>query len=168
MSRAAGGGAGVGRTATLARAAAAGLTVMAVLAGCTDATDDSLGGFGLPVVDPEDVPGERERLTGVMHVERDGCFTWTGDGDGDSEGETDERRWVVWPRGAEQDGDRVRLEDGSEVIDGAAITGSGLRADAAALPDWELTDSYFRAFGTFCGADESGIVVLDDVRLDRP
>ncbi|RPF26904.1 hypothetical protein [Georgenia muralis] len=167
MRRAAGGGGGVDR-AVVARAAAAGLTAAAVLAGCTDATDDALGGFGLPVVDPDDVPGEREQLTGVVHVERDGCFTWTGDGDGDGDSETDERRWVVWPRGAEQDGDRVRLEDGDEITDGDTLTGTGLRADAAALPDWELTDSYFRAFGTFCGADERGIVVLDDVRLDRP
>ena len=70
-----GGAAGVDRAALVARAAAAWLTSVAVLAGCTDATDDALGGFGLPVVDPDDVPGEREQLTGVMHVEQDGCFT---------------------------------------------------------------------------------------------
>ncbi|WP_447924456.1 hypothetical protein [Georgenia muralis] len=162
MRRRRGEGAGVDRAPLVARAAAVGLTAMAVLAGCTDATDDALGGFGLPVLDPDDVPGEREQLSGVMHVESNGCFTWTGEGD------PDEGRWVVWPRGAEQDGDRVRLAGGDEVTDGDTITGSGLRADAAALPDWELTDSYFRSFGTFCGADERGIVVLDDVRLDRP
>ena len=155
-----GGRAGVERAAYVARVAAAGLTAMAVLAACTDATDDAQGGFGLPVVDPDDVPGEREQLTGVMHVEVDGCFTWTGDGDGDADG----RRWVVWPRGAEHDGDRVRLADGGEITEGDVITGTGLRTDAAVLPDWELADSYFRAFGTFCGADERGVVVLDDVR----
>lgn len=114
-----------------------------------------MGGFGLPSVRPGSIPGPRELLVGSLHVEENGCFTWTGTGS--------ERRWVVWPRTAEQDDDLVRLGDGTAVTDGDEISGQGFRADAAVLPGWDDRDSYFGAYGRFCEADDRGIVVFDDV-----
>src|SRR5690606_27278312 len=131
--------------------------VALLLAACGADPDDSQAGFGLPTVSPDQVAGARTDLSGTMHVESNGCFTWTGDD------EESERRWVVWPASASHDGDRVDLGDGRSLTDGDAVVGTGLRADADVLPEWEHRDSYFFSFGTFCGADERGVVVFDEV-----
>jgi hypothetical protein len=131
---------------------------LGVTAGC-DAEDDTEGGFGLPVrsaageVDLATAP-----VTGVLRVESDGCFTWEQeeqDGGG--------RAWVVWPDGAEQDGDRVLLVDGTPVRAGQRLSGTGAVVAAEAFADWANPDSYLGAFGRFCDAGERGVVVLDDV-----
>lgn len=121
-----------------------------LLAGCS-----AMGGFGLPSVPPGSIPGPREVLVGTLHVEDNGCFTWSGPGS--------ERRWVVWPRNAEQDDVFVLLGDGTAVTDGDTLTGTGIRADADVLPAWDNRDSQIGAHGRFCDADDRGIVVFDEV-----
>lgn len=114
-------------------------------------------GPGLPVQPAvRALQGEREDLVGTLRVEDDGCFTWA---DG-----TTESRWVVWPPSATHDGARVRLGDGTLLGDGDRLEGAGFLGDADVLPEWDVADSYFRAFGEFCGAGERGVVVLDEVR----
>lgn len=134
-----------------------------LLAACgTDDPDQGMAGFGLPTVAPDDIDGPRTELAGTLHVERDGCFTWSGDDD------VSERRWAVWPASASHDGDHVALGDGSTVTEGDAVVGTGVRAEASSLPEWDERDSYFHSFGTFCGAAERGIVVFDDVQRPNP
>lgn len=129
--------------------------VATVVAGALCAGCSAMGGFGLPSVPPHSIPGSREVLVGTLHVEDNGCFTWTGRGS--------ERRWVIWPRTAEQEDVFVRLGDGTAVTDGDVLTGQGVRADAAVLPDWDNHDSQLGAHGRFCDADDRGVVVFDDV-----
>jgi hypothetical protein len=143
-------------TGSLGRRGLAAGAVCLALSGC-GAPSDSEGGFGLPR-QPDDapVPGARESLDGVLRVEADGCFTW--------ESGSGERRWVLWPPGSEDAGAQVRLPDGALVGDGQALSGTGALVGATALPQWESADSYFRSFGTFCDAGDTGVVVLDAVR----
>jgi len=141
----------------LAAVAAAAAAAVLVLAGCAGAGDETLAGFGLPVQPEEGVPGPRRPVSGVLRVEHNGCFTLEDAGGA--------RRWLVWPRDARHDDDHVVLGDGTAVGDGAVLVGEGARVDAAALPDF-TSDGYYGSFGRFCGADELGVVVLDEVRAD--
>lgn len=137
-------------------ARAVGLVLAAVVGAGCGPVGDSSAGFGMPT-QPRDrpVPGERTDVEGVLRVESNGCFTL--------ELEDGARRWVVWPPGTGMDDDGVVLGRSSRVADGDRLTGTGALVDAAALPDWENADSYFRAFGSFCEAGETGVVVLDVV-----
>ena len=137
----------------LAWPAAGAAAVLLALAGCAGA--DDLAGFGLAVQPEEGIAGPRGPVTGVLRVERNGCFTL--------EGADGARRWVLWPRDAQHDDDHVRLGDGTRVGDGAVLVGEGTFVDATALPDWSA-DGYYGSFGRFCAADELGVVVLDEVR----
>ena len=151
-------------TARLTRSAGQ-LAALAVLcfsvgacAGQPPAGDE--GGFGLPILPSNDPPrGPAGVVTGTLRVESNGCFTLDLD-EGD-------QPWVVWPSGTTQEGDRVILPGGDEVGDGDRLRGDGALADADDLPEWSVSDSYFHAFGTFCGADERGVVLLDRVHRDR-
>lgn len=127
--------------------------------------DDTLGGFGLPQLDAAD---RAEVLTdagastgpveGTLSILDDGCHTFSGTGPADG-------AWIVWPSGtAPVDGDKgqVRLVDGTTAVDGSALVGAGAVVTLADLPGGENQDSYFASFGTFCGADQRGVLVLED------
>lgn len=133
------------------------LAASAALAACAADASTEVG-FGLPTQPPDEpVEGPREELRGRLHVEDDGCFTW------DTGGAT--RPWIVWPAGGEHAGDRVVLPDGTSVGDGDALVATGARVAPDALPDYrDGGDSYFSAFGGFCGVEDRGVVVLDEVR----
>lgn len=117
-------------------------------------------GAGLPTVRASQVEGARAGLTGVVHVEQNGCFTVdTADG---------VHRWVVWPSsGARQDDDEVVLGgplSTTRVGEGASVECTGLVAGADVLPDWANPDSLLGANGRYCHADETGIAVFDVIR----
>lgn len=142
--------------------AAAGAALLAVVAlgatGCAGTSRDAQAGLGLPTSSPESLAALARTpvpVEGTLHVAANGCFLWR-----DAAG-TD--RWVLWPPDAEHDGDHVRLADGTRVGDGARLRGAGLEVDAADLPTWQDHDGYLHSFGTYCSADESGVLVLDDV-----
>lgn len=136
------------------RGAGGAIGVVLLLAACAPVGDDSQAGFGLPSVD--DVPGPHEGVQGTLHVEQNGCFTLELD--------DDVRPWAVWPPGAEHDGDHVVLPGGERVGEGAVLTGTGVLGPADLLPDWANQDSYFHSFGTFCAAEDRGVVLLVEVR----
>jgi hypothetical protein len=60
--------------------------------------------------------------------------------------------WVIWPRGAEHNGDQVLLADGTAVTEGATLTGSGLLLPIAdAVPKFTNRDSVPTGFGRRSG-----------------
>ncbi len=76
-------------------------------------------------------------------------------------------RWIVWPDTTtdKNDGATVVVGDRS-VSDGDVLTGTGALVNASVLPGWEDAEgSYFGGFGRYCGADEMGIVVLDEATV---
>jgi hypothetical protein len=132
-----------------------------LLAGCSGqpAPSDEAG-FGLPRHPVHTaLPDSLRDLTGTLRVEPNGCFTLDLD-EGD-------RRWVIWPRGAAQEGGRVILPDGDDVGDGDRLASVGAVTDAVDLPEWSVADGYLRSVGTFCDADRRGVVIVDRVRHDR-
>lgn len=147
----------------------AGVSALAImLSGCGGTVSDQ-GGFGLPSLDA----AEREEVRSVagaeaMHLEgslgllSNGCFVWSGDDEADG-------AWLVWPDAAQPDprtGDRVVLPDGSTAVKDAPLTATGSLVALSDLPGGSV-DSYFGSFGTFCGADERGVLMLDEVALAR-
>lgn len=144
---------------TSTRGAVAGALVLlcAGLAGCGPGTADDTAGFGLPIHEAE--PSSTvEEVSGTLRVESNGCFTLEVGGT---------RPWVVWPPGSSHDGDQVLLADGEAVADGDRLTGTGTLEGADALPDWTNPDSYFHSFGTFCEAEERGVVLLTQVQTEQ-
>lgn len=139
-----------------AAVAAAALVVLVTGCGVGEPGSDEVG-WGLPVLhDGEHVAGAVTPVDGAFRVEENGCFTL--------EMPDGSRRWVVWPRDAEQADDTVVLPDGGVVADGDRVSGTGVVAGAEVLPTWSTVDSYFRSIGDFCGAGEAGVVVLSEVR----
>jgi len=134
--------------------------VLAALALLPAACSGNEAGFGLPT-EPADetLAAARTDLSGTLHVESDGCFTW--------QGEDGLHRWVVWPRGAGQDmSDGARVRVGGRLLgEGDEVAGSGTLAEASVLPGWSDENSYFGSFGRFCDADVRGIVVFHEVSL---
>jgi hypothetical protein len=121
------------------------------LAACGTA-DDTEGGFGVPR-QPSDDPfaGPRTDIRGTVQVESDGCLTLdTGTG---------ESRWIVWPADQEDDQGQPVL-DGRVVGDGDVLVGTGAEVTVEALPD---ANGYYGSFAAFCSAEETGVVVFDDV-----
>lgn len=132
--------------------------VPAALAACSG--EEPSDGFGVPTVAFEEaVEAAAEPVEGTVAVRANGCF--------DLELPDGEVRWIVWPEGTRlgDDGDQLVVRD-LLVRDGDAISGTGALAGAEVLPGWEDPDSYFASFGTFCEAQEYGVVVLDEVTLD--
>ncbi|NCT92319.1 hypothetical protein GXB85_15365 [Cellulomonas sp. APG4] len=148
------------RSRPRARSATAALLVTVALAvtGCTGSPGDTQDGFGLPTSSPTmlaELPGATRPVEGTLRVATNGCFLWSDDGGAE--------RWVLWPPDARHDGDHVRLADGTRVGEGAELRGTGIAVDAADLPTWQEEDGYLHSFGTYCAADESGVLVLDEV-----
>jgi hypothetical protein len=128
------------------------LVLALLLAGCSG---DDEGGFGVPK-QPAEAPldGGRVTISGTVVVQSNGCLTLdTGIG---------APRWIVWPADQEDDMGQP-VVDGRVVADGDRLRGTGTQGTADVLPDWSNADSYFASYGTFCSAEETGIVVLDDV-----
>jgi hypothetical protein len=128
------------------------LAAVAVLlvAGCSSG-GDSEAGFGVPA-QPADAPlaGARTPIHGTVQVQGNGCLMLdTGSGP----------RWIVWPAGQESDQGQPVLE-GRLVADGDALRGTGAEITVEALPD---VNGYFGSFAAFCSAEDTGVVVLDDV-----
>jgi hypothetical protein len=131
---------------------------LVVVLGTGCATDEGEGGFGVPR-QPADAPlaGDRAPVRGTVQVEANGCLMLdTGTG---------RPRWVVWPADQDDDQGQVVLED-RLVVDGDVLRGSGAEIAVDALPGWSNRDSYFGSFAAFCSAEESGVLVLDDVARD--
>ena len=128
--------------------------VLLALAGCAQ-TDEGQAGFGVPT-QPSDEPvaGVRSEIRGTVRVADNGCVMLETSGAG--------RRWIVWPAGQEHDQGQPVLAD-RLVADGDVLRGTGALVSADALPGWADRQSYFGSFGTFCSAEETGVVVLDDV-----
>lgn len=134
-----------------------------VLAGCSPVSDEA--GFGLGDLSPQDraevltSAGVSARaLDGTLSVAGNGCFRWRGDVGDDA--------WIVWPDSAQPDrtdGAAVSLDDGSTVTDGSRLHGSGALVALDDLPAGADPDSYFGSFGRFCGAGDSGVIVLAEV-----
>lgn len=137
--------------------------VAAALLLCSCSASDE-GGFGLPTL-AADAAGDALRAAGAMAADLEGslvvggngCFRWSSDDGADG-------AWVVWPRGWKQDADHVVTDSGQTIGDGASLVGNGARIALADLPDGDDADSYFGAFGGFCKAEESGVVVLTSAR----
>ena len=136
--------------------------MLVVLSGCSS----SEVGFGLPTLSPSDASAaiasggaEPGPVSGELAVESNGCFSW-------STGEGTVRPWVVWPDDAKHDGDGVILGSGERVAAGAELEGIGAEVELADLPHAENPDSYFASFGTFCAADDTGVLVLTEVAPD--
>ena len=130
----------------------------AAIAACS--TEDDSDGFGVPTASfDETVDASAAPFEGTVTVRANGCF--------DLELPGGELRWIVWPEGTRlgDDGDELVVGD-LPVSDGDAITATGALTGAEVLPGWENPDSYFASFGTFCGAQEYGVVVLDEVAVD--
>ncbi len=128
------------------------LALALLLAGCSG---DDEGGFGVPK-QPADAPlaGTRTEIRGTFHVESNGCWTLdTGSGG---------HRWIVWPADQEDDQGQPVL-DGRVVADGDELTGTGAELSADALPEHGNPDGYWGSYSSFCSAQQTGIVVLDDV-----
>ncbi|MCL3863046.1 hypothetical protein [Actinotalea sp. K2] len=124
---------------------------------------DVQAGFGLPTQPPDEpFVGDRTALAGTFWVEDNGCFTLELD-PGTAGQEDHPRRWVVWPSDAEHAGDRVRLAGGSELLDGARVTGTGAVVALGTLPGWSDPSSYYGSFGRFCTTGVDQVVVLDAV-----
>ena len=134
-----------------------GLVAVVVLlaAGCGAADGEGEGGFGVPKQPAEEpLAGTRTPIRGTVQVESNGCLTLdTGTG---------EPRWIVWPADQEDDQGQPVL-DGRVVGDGDVLVGTGAEVPVDALPDWPNRDGYFGSFAAFCSAEETGVVVLDDV-----
>ncbi|GAA2980585.1 hypothetical protein GCM10010460_15260 [Microbacterium terrae] len=139
--------------------ALAGLVVCATATGCSD--PGARAGFGLPTLDPpdaEEIAGTAaEQLYGAVAVESNGCFTWRAD----EPGSDPDGAWIVWPDGAHQDDDEVVLATG-EVGDGDPVAAIGAVVEVDDLPGGSNADSYFGSFARFCGADETGVLVLTE------
>jgi hypothetical protein len=132
------------------------------LSGCTS----SEAGFGLPTLDASGASAavaegdvEPGPVAGTLAVESNGCFTW-------STGEAADRPWVVWPDDARQDGDGVILGSGERIVAGSELEGVGAKVELADLPGGSNPDSYFASFGTYCSADEAGVLVLTRIATD--
>ena len=140
------------------------IVAASMLTGCGAGGGDEAG-FGLGELAPEDARAVLDRagvtarpLQGALRVRDDGCFTWAGD---EADG-----AWIVWPdvvQADPDDGARVVLVGGQMVSDGAALSARGALVGLAELPDGRNPDSYFGAYGRFCGADSGGVMLLSDV-----
>jgi hypothetical protein len=123
-----------------------------LLAGCGG---DDEAGFGLPR-QPADAPlaGTRTEIRGTFHVESNGCWTLdTGSGG---------HRWIVWPADQEDDMGQPVL-DGRVLADGDELRGTGAEGTTDVLPERGNPDGYWGSYSSFCSAEQTGIVVLDDV-----
>ena len=118
------------------RAGAAVLVGIALAAFCGCASDEA--GFGLPVLDTDDAQAaiasgssEPASLAGTLHVESNGCFTWSAA----SEADDSDGAWIVWPAEARQDADVVVLGSGARVgeNDDLEVVGAVVALDD--LPD---------------------------------
>ncbi len=148
----------------VARGAGAGIiavVALAALAGCASTE----AGFGLPTLETADAEtaistgsAEPGSLTGALHVESNGCFTWTAANDTDEA----DGAWIIWPAGGRQDGDAVVLGSGARVGEGGDLEAVGAVVALDDLPQGENHDSYYVSFGEYCGADERGVLVLTE------
>ncbi|MDT0157199.1 hypothetical protein Q9R19_06120 [Microbacterium sp. ARD32] len=140
------------------------LVVVSSLSACGTAPTDE-GGFGLGTLSSEDAVRAADAagvvegpLQGWLAVSSSGCFHWSGDiGDG---------AWIVWPDSArldDADGARVVLENGEVIAAGSTLSGFGAIIALEDLPQGDERDSYFGSFGGFCGAGETGVVLLSEV-----
>lgn len=139
------------------------MVAVVTLTACSPVSDEA--GFGLGDLSPEDraevlasAGVSASTLDGTLSVAGNGCFRWKGDVGDDA--------WIVWPDSAEPDrsnGAGVILDDGSTVTDGSSLRALGAFVALEDLPAGANPDSYFGSFGRFCGADDSGVVVLAEV-----
>ena len=86
-------------------------------------------------------------LTGTVTI-KNGCLFATVDG---------ADRFVVWPQGWVKDGDAIRTPDGTELVAGAQLSGTGTllsRDDALAASD--AYQQYLGDMTTECLGSESG------------
>lgn len=126
-----------------------------ILAAC-GALEEAPAGFGVPRQQAVDeVTAERTPITGTVRLASNGCLDLEIEGEG--------LRWIVWPPGAAQHPDEASATVVNDVAyrDGDTITGVGALVELSELPAGDNPDSYFSSFGTYCGADRAGVVVLD-------
>ena len=140
------------------RAATGGAAVLmcATLAACGAQEGEAMVGFGVPRQQSVDeVTAERSPVSGTVLVADNGCLNLAIDEVG--------LRWIVWPPGAAQHPEdaSATVVDGVTYRDGDPIAGVGALVSLTDLPDGASPDSYFASFGTYCGADVAGVVVLD-------
>jgi len=146
------------------------VTALALVAGTAlSGCASTEAGFGLPTLTAGEAEAaidradtQPEQLSGTIALETNGCFTWTST---QQDAVAPERAWIVWPEGFRQDGAVVVLDSGERVGDGDAVAALAAPATLADLPDGAAEDSYFGSFGLFCGADDSGVVILQDVTV---
>lgn len=103
----------------------------------------------------DEVAGLREPIRGTVSVASNGCLRLLMD-DGASP-------WIVWPPGSDLADNGGVQADGSRYYDGDALVGAGVLVALSDLPGGDNPDSYFSSFGGYCGAEQTGVVVLDAV-----
>ena len=131
------------------------LVALAAIAGC-EAAPPADGGMGLPQqLAGEHYPGARRHIDGILRVGAEGCAYLA---------EARETRLAIWPAGSELSAP-VRLPDGTELADGAALEATGTTMAAGALPGGP--DGYWAMVTGFCDAGMDEVVVLDRVSVRR-
>lgn len=146
---------------------AAVLTAVAAASSTGCESDKGLTGMALPTLGPGDrVDGALVAFEGVVRIGSQGCLMVAIT---DSAGDGAER-WAVWPTGAEEiygagpDASNGVLVDGQRYVKGDPITGTGRLVALEALPGGGRGGGYFNESGTYCGALDSGVLVIDDVQ----
>jgi hypothetical protein len=57
----------------------------------------------------------------------------------------------------------VVLPDGTLVLHGSRVVGTGVIAPYDVLPDWSIPDSLLGSLGRFCATGDDHVLLLDDV-----
>ena len=149
----------------LLSAAVLAAVLAALTTGC--GSKDSLTGMALPALGPDDrVDGALVPFEGVVRIGSQGCLmVEVTDPAGDGA-----ERWAVWPTGAEEiyaagpQNTNGVLVEGQRYVKGDPITGTGRPVALEALPGGGKGRGYFRSSGTYCGALDAGVLVIDDIR----
>lgn len=146
-----------------------GAVLAAVLAasitGCE--SDEGLTGMALPTLGPDDhVDGTPVSFEGVVRISPQGCLMvglTAPAGDGAD-------RWAVWPSGAKEvygagpDASNGVLVGDQQYVKDDPITGTGRLVALEALPGGGKGGGYFRSSGTYCDAQDVGVLVMDNIR----
>ena len=135
------------------------LVVVHCLAACS--SSDTTVGYDLPRL--RDVTGldiATSPLQGVVHVTERGCFTLDVVTPADRAADG---LWILWPDDAVQDDETVHLPGDVDLTEGSHLSGDATILPLADLPNGSDENTRIGGFGRFCGADTSGVVVLQRI-----
>lgn len=148
-----------------------GAVLAALLAASTTGcgSEEGLTGMALPTLSSRDqVDGALVSFEGVVGIGPQGCLM-VGLTDPPGDGAD---RWAVWPTGAEEvyavgpQATNGVLIDSQQYVEDDPITGTGRLVPLEAVPGGGRGGGYFNESGTYCDAQDVGVLVIDDI--DRP